>query len=95
MSEVASTRFGSGEKRLVERASRRLGISRAEFLRRAALDAAEGLLSRREYTRAELIDRIAANRRCPWTPQELQSKSLEDLKKIDRLLHPLDLHEDG
>lgn len=91
MSEVASTRFGSTEKRMVERAARRLGVSRSEFIRRAAVDRADEVLARSQYTRGELVNRIAANERCPWVRRELQSKSLEDLKKIDRLLNPVRL----
>lgn len=93
MSEVASTRFGSTERRMVERAARRLGVSRSEFIRRATVDRADEVLVRSQYTRGELVNRIAANERCPWVRRELQSKSLEDLKKIDRLLNPVRLEE--
>lgn len=87
MSEVASTRFQPGEKRMVERASRRLGMSRSEFIRRAAVGRADEILERGDFTRTELVNRIAAHERCPWAPRELQSKSLDDLKKIDRLIN--------
>lgn len=87
MSEVASTRFRSDEKRMVERASRRLGVSRSEFIRRAAVVRADEVLERGDYSRAELVNRIAAHERCPWARRELQSKSLDDLKKIDRLMN--------
>lgn len=89
MSEVASTRFRTDEKRMVERASRRLGVSRSEFIRRAAVGRADEVLERGDFTRTELVNRIGAHERCPWAPRELQSKSLDDLKKIDRLLNPV------
>lgn len=87
MSEVASTRFKPDEKRMVERASRRLGVSRSEFIRRAAVGRADEVLEGRDYTRAELVNRIASSERCPWARLELQSKSLDDLRKIDRLVN--------
>lgn len=76
---------------MVERASRRLGMSRSEFIRRAALGRADEVLERGEYSRAELVNRIAASERCPWARLELQSKSLDDLRKIDRLIRRLPL----
>lgn len=87
MSDVASTRFATREKQQVERASRRLGVSRSEFIRQAALGRAAEVLARRDYSRAELVNRISASERCPWARRELQSKSLDDLKKIDRLMN--------
>ena len=91
MSDVASTRLGEQEKRMVERAARRVGMSRSEFLRQAAVDRADEVLAVREMSRSELVERIAAHDRCPWARRELQSKSLDDLRKIDRLIRRLPL----
>lgn len=87
MSDVASTRLRDREQRRVERAARRLGMSRSAFLRRAALDRADEVLAQRDLSRAELVERIATHERCPWARRELQSKPLDDLRKIDRLIH--------
>lgn len=91
MSDVASTRLGEREKRMVERAARRVGMSRSEFLRRAAVDRADEVLTLRELSRGELVERIVSHERCPWARRELQSKSLDDLRKIDRLIRRLPL----